>query len=158
LEEELNLNSSIENKDIEKKDSAEIDYERFTNSKMKIHIDNSGEEERMIDEIIRQHSSENSSSGGSDDIDRQETEKKLHFSKNDDLIGSSSSESDPLLQSSEKVTPKVHLLKELKKLGDAFGSSSLYDKELFLQDLDHILKILSFDEILENVLPIFQIF
>ena len=43
-----------------------------------------------------------------------------------------------------KKTPKEHLLESLKKLADTFSKYSLTDREMFLSDLESILKILTY--------------
>ena len=55
-------------------------------------------------------------------------------------------------------TPKQVLLLELENLADNFSHSSLYQNELFLQDLEYILTILSSDEVISFILPCFEIY
>jgi hypothetical protein len=58
---------------------------------------------------------------------------------------SSSSDSDhDEVFDDDKRTPKEILLDELKKLADLFGKYSLTEREMFLSDLENILKILTY--------------
>jgi len=58
----------------------------------------------------------------------------------------------------DKRPPKEIMLSELKKLSDMFGKYSLTDRETFLTDFDNILKVLSYEEVLEYIIPILQIY
>lgn len=50
------------------------------------------------------------------------------------------------------------MIESLEKLADTTAKYSLTDREMFLSDLDNILKILSMKEIEEKVVPALEIF
>lgn len=47
---------------------------------------------------------------------------------------------------------------ELKKLADIFGKYSLTDREMFLSDMENILKILTYEEVLSHIVPLLEIY
>jgi len=57
-----------------------------------------------------------------------------------------------------KKSPKENLLESLTKLADTFSKYSLTDREMFLSDMDSILKILSYQEVIDYILPVLDIY
>lgn len=47
---------------------------------------------------------------------------------------------------------------ELKKLSDIFGKYSLTDREMFLSDLENILKIITYEEVVTHIIPVLEIY
>ena len=55
-------------------------------------------------------------------------------------------------------SPKEHLIESLQKLADTFSKYSLTDREMLLSDLESIVKILTYKEVIDFILPVLDIY
>jgi hypothetical protein len=58
----------------------------------------------------------------------------------------------------QQRNPKETLIEELKKLKDMFGKYSLNEREMFLSDFENIIKILTYEEVIEHIIPAIHIY
>jgi len=127
------------------------------NVKAGIDPESSGEYGDEIDEFIKKHYE-------SEEKEKMEAVKRFSSAAAPVTHHDDSSEGEDDLSDSEggdkkpKITPKEHLLNSLQKLSDTFGKYSLTDREMLLSDLESILKILSYQEILDYIIPILDIY
>lgn len=129
------------------------------------------ENEDEVDEIIKQHLLEEESSlkttkkktkNSEDDIDDETENKKIEDEIEVDIDKDDYDYIDDSLNFNVK-SPKQTLIDHLRLLADIFnssidGASEYYDqifdeRAQFLLDFDNILKIMTFDETVEYVLP-----
>lgn len=129
------------------------------------------ENEDEVDEIIKQHLLEEESSlkttkkkpkNSGDDIDDETENKKIEDEIEVDIDKDDYDYIDDSLNFNVK-SPKQTLIDHLRLLADIFnssidGASEYYDqifdeRAQFLLDFDNILKIMTFDETVEYVLP-----
>ena len=105
----------------------------------------SKDDEDEIDEFIKRHLEEDSKSG-------KETPKQQ---MTDDESGSSSNES------STNLSPRQALLNALVRLSEPTSNDNKYslnDRELFIFDLESILKVLTFKEVCLLVFPCLEVY
>ena len=73
------------------------------------------------------------------------------------ITSSDSSSEDSDIEAVQK-SPKEQMLESISLLADPFTKYSLTDREMFLSDLDSILKVISIEETIEYVIPALEIF
>ena len=109
--------------------------------------DNEFDDEETIDEFIKKHLDE-------DKVPKDQIDPDLNRDF-DNLSGSDPSETS--LDQSSGISPKQSLLTALLRLSDSnddsIQRSSQQDKELFIQDLESILKVITFKETCLLVFP-----
>ena len=128
-----------------------------SNIKAGIDPESSGEYGDEIDEFIKKHYE-------TEEKEKMEAVKRFSSAAAPVTHHDDSSEGEDDLSDSEggdkkpKISPKEHLLQCLQKLSDTFGKYSLTDREMLLSDLESILKILTYQEIVDYIVPILDIY
>lgn len=92
------------------------------------------------------------------DYEQEEWGKSTNGQKAAENDSDSDNEEASLSREESKLSPKETLLQGLDDLRDIFGDYSLFDREVFLNDISNILKVLTYEETKEHVLPVLEIY
>eukprot|EP00347_Sterkiella_histriomuscorum_P014101 403362163 len=160
VDEEIYMNSSVGKKDSQylqellnqplrtKQSATQKDNSAGRTAAQKIvaQLEGSGEYSDDIDEFIKKHI-EDEELNNSKDQQKTNSQVNAKASNTSNSSSSDSSSDQDEVFEDDKRTPKEVLMDELKKLADIFGKYSLTDREMFLSDLENILKIISYEEV-----------